>query len=77
MGQDEATPIRSKKAFHPDARMFGVLAGTRYDVPITELFQLVDSGAADVEGSYRARVDDRVRCADLILRGRSRNVRTS
>ncbi len=45
-----------KEAFHPEARMFGALAGTRYDVPITDLFELVDSGAADIEGSYKARV---------------------
>jgi putative lumazine-binding protein len=45
-----------KEAFHGDARMFGSLAGIRYDVPITDLFELVDSGAADVDGSYQARV---------------------
>lgn len=53
-GRGDAGPL--KEAFHPDARMFGSLAGTRYDVPITSLFEIVDGGPADVEGSYRARV---------------------
>ena len=35
--------------------MFGALGGTRYDVPIQELFAMADEGPADT-GSYRARV---------------------
>jgi len=44
-----------KEAFHEDARMFGELAGTRYDVPITEFFEIAVSAPAET-GSYRARV---------------------
>jgi hypothetical protein len=44
-----------RAAFHPDARMFGSLAGARYDVPIQELFDLAASAPADT-GSYRARI---------------------
>ncbi len=54
MRRGDAGPL--KEAFHPEARMFGSLGGTRYDVPITGLFELVDSGPADVGGSYQARV---------------------
>jgi hypothetical protein len=54
MRRGDAGPL--KEAFHPDARMFGALAGTRYDVPITSLFELVDAGPADVDGSYQARI---------------------
>ena len=44
-----------RQAFHPDARMFGSLAGQRYDVPITELFTLAASAPADT-GRYRSRI---------------------
>ncbi len=54
MRRGDAGPL--KEAFHPDARMFGELAGARYDVPIGALFELVDSGPADVDGSYQVRV---------------------
>jgi Putative lumazine-binding len=43
------------EAFHDDARMFGSLAGERYDVPISELFDLAASSPADT-GNYRARI---------------------
>jgi hypothetical protein len=44
-----------REAFHPDARMFGSLAGERYDVPIQELFDLAASAPADT-GRYRSRI---------------------
>jgi hypothetical protein len=44
-----------KEAFHADARMFGSLAGERYDVPISELFDLAASAPADT-GRYRSRI---------------------
>jgi len=55
--EGEATGDREKleEAFHPDARMFGSLAGERYDVPIQELFDLAVSAPAD-RGNYRARI---------------------
>jgi hypothetical protein len=43
------------EAFHADARMFGAIAGTRYDVPIEELFELAESEPADT-GTYRSRI---------------------
>src|SRR5918993_1311156 len=43
------------EAFHEDARMFGSIAGTRYDVPIEELFTLAESEPADT-GTYRSRI---------------------
>ena len=44
-----------RAAFHPDARMFGSLARQRYDVPITEPFDLAASAPADT-GRYRSRI---------------------
>jgi hypothetical protein len=45
-----------REAFHPQAWMFGSVAGTRYDEPIGELIALVEEHPADVDGSYQARV---------------------
>jgi hypothetical protein len=45
-----------REAFHPQAWMFGSLAGTRHDVPIEELIGMVDGHPLDVDGSYQARV---------------------
>ena len=44
-----------QEAFHPDARMFGAFMGTRYDIPIAELFRLSESMPADT-GKYRGRI---------------------
>jgi hypothetical protein len=44
-----------REAFHVDARMFGSLAGERYDVPISELIEMSVSSPADT-GHYRSRV---------------------
>jgi hypothetical protein len=45
-----------RRAFHPDARMFGSLAGQRIDSPIAEFFELASSRPADVDGTYEARI---------------------
>jgi Putative lumazine-binding len=47
---------RLREAFHPEAWMFGTIAGTRYDEPIGELIAMVDGHSVDVDGSYKARV---------------------
>ncbi|HEV8298815.1 MAG TPA: nuclear transport factor 2 family protein [Acidimicrobiales bacterium] len=44
-----------EEAFHSDARMFGDLDGTRYDVPIQTLFDMAAEGPADT-GNYQARI---------------------
>jgi hypothetical protein len=54
-GESKGDSGKLKEAFHTDSRMFGALGGTRYDVPIQELFAMADEGPADT-GSYRARV---------------------
>jgi hypothetical protein len=45
-----------REAFHPQAWMFGSLAGTRYDEPIGELIAMVDGHSVDVDGSFQTRV---------------------
>jgi hypothetical protein len=54
-GEANGDVAKLREAFHADARMFGSLAGTRYDVPIAELFSLAESAPADT-GDYRSRV---------------------
>jgi hypothetical protein len=54
-GEAKGDVAKLQEAFHADARMFGSLAGTRYDVPIAELFALAESAPADT-GTYRSRV---------------------
>ncbi len=54
-GEAKGDVAKLREAFHADARMFGSLAGERYDVPIEELFSLAQSSPADT-GNYRSRV---------------------
>jgi|1185.fasta_scaffold227754_2 hypothetical protein len=56
-GEAQGDVGKLRQAFHPDARMFGDLAGTRYDVPIQTLFDLAAEGPADDgSGGYRSRI---------------------
>jgi putative lumazine-binding protein len=54
-GEAQGDVAKLREAFHADAWMFGSLAGTRFDVPIEELFKLAESAPADT-GAYRSRV---------------------
>ncbi len=54
-GEAKGDVGKLREAFHADARMFGSIAGTRYDVPIEELFELAESEPADT-GTYRSRI---------------------
>src|SRR5919106_2240869 len=54
-GEAKGDVAKLREAFHADARMFGSLAGERFDVPIEELFKLAESEPADT-GNYRSRV---------------------
>jgi hypothetical protein len=54
VGDGDAAKLR--EGFHADARMWGSMAGERYDEPISELIALVEDKPADVDGSFHARV---------------------
>jgi hypothetical protein len=54
-GEATGNVAKLQDAFHPDARMFGDLAGTRYDVPIQKLFEMAAEAPADT-GNYRSRI---------------------
>ncbi len=43
-----------KEAFHPDARMFGHVDSTRYDVPIVSFFDM--AGKPADTGNYKGRI---------------------
>jgi hypothetical protein len=45
-----------KKVFHSDAWMFGAVGGERYDIPISQLIEIVTSQPFDSGGSYQARI---------------------
>jgi hypothetical protein len=55
-GAREGDADKLGEAFHPDARMWGSLAGQRVDIPIAEMIAMFDGKPADVDGSYEARV---------------------
>ena len=55
-GMRNGDGAKLREAFHPQAWMFGSLAGTRYDEPIGELIAMVDGHPVDVDGSFRTRV---------------------
>jgi hypothetical protein len=55
-----------REAFHDDARMFGSLAGERYDVPISTLMEMSARSPADT-GHYRSRILSIQQTADAAL----------
>ena len=54
-GEAKGDVAKLKEAFHEDARMFGELGGTRYDLAIQALFDMAAEGPADT-GNYQARI---------------------
>ena len=58
-----------RQAFHESAWMYGSLAGTRYDEPISELITLVIGQPLDSDGSYDARIVSVAQVAGCCDRG--------
>jgi Putative lumazine-binding len=54
-GEANGDVTKLQRAFHPDARMFGSLAGTRYDMPIQGFFDMTAESPADT-GNYQSRI---------------------
>jgi hypothetical protein len=54
-GASKGDATRLNRAFHPAARMFGQLAGSRVDIPISEFVTMAEHQPADT-GAYRGRV---------------------
>jgi hypothetical protein len=55
-GCRDGDAAKLRQAFHPEARLWGNLAGQRYDEPITELIAMLDGSPVDVDGSFQARI---------------------
>ena len=55
-GVRDGDAAKLREAFHPDAQMWGSLAGERYDEPVTELIAMVDGKPVDVDGSFHAQI---------------------
>jgi Putative lumazine-binding len=55
-GVRDGDAAKLREGFHPGARMWGSMAGERYDEPISELIAMVDGKPVDVDGSFDAQV---------------------
>lgn len=66
-GSAQGDGAKLREAFHPDSRMFGSLGGHRIDIPIETFFELAAKGPADVNCSYRARVESVARVGDAAV----------
>jgi hypothetical protein len=55
-GSADGDASRLEQAFHPDARMYGSLAGQRMDIPIAELYKLIEGNPMNSGGNYEASV---------------------
>jgi hypothetical protein len=54
-GEAQGDAAKLRDAAHPDARMFGGVGGTRYDMPIAEFIELAAREPGDT-GHHRARI---------------------
>jgi hypothetical protein len=54
-GEAKGDTAKLNEASHPDARMFGSVAGTRYDMPIAEFIEMAAKEPGDT-GNHRARI---------------------
>lgn len=55
-GLADADAVKLERAFHPDARMFGSLAGDRVDIPIGEMIKLVVAQPPNAGGTFRGEI---------------------
>jgi len=57
-GASKGDPAKLEEAFHQEAWMFGAVSGQRYDMPITQMADMVSSQPLDSDGSFSARITD-------------------
>jgi hypothetical protein len=55
-GASKGDAAKLEEAFHEQAWMFGSIGGNRYDVPISQLIEMVTSQPFDSDGRFRARI---------------------
>lgn len=54
-GEAKGDAAKLKEASHPNARLFGSVGGTRYDMPMAEFIELAVKEPGDT-GTHRARI---------------------
>lgn len=54
-GEAKGDAAKLEEASHPDARLFGSVGGTRYDISIAEFIELAAKEPGDT-GNYRVRI---------------------
>jgi putative lumazine-binding protein len=52
--QGDAEKLR--RAFHPDAQMYGAVGATRFDIPIAQFIDMAVEHPGDVDGTFRGRI---------------------
>ena len=55
-GEANGDVAKLKEASHADARMFGHVDGERYDITLSEYFDIAASQPANSSGTYRGRL---------------------
>ena len=55
-GASKGDAAKLNEAFHEDARMFGSVGGSRFDVPISQMIEMSAAQPLDSDGSYAARI---------------------
>ena len=66
-GSSLGDAAKLKEAFHPDARMFGSLAGKHADIPIDDLIDLSVKAPLNSDGRYRGRLTQVVQVGDAAV----------
>jgi hypothetical protein len=66
-GSAKGDRSKLEQVFHADARMYGALAGHRYDVPVDELFKMAAEGPMDTDGRYRTRITSVQQVGDVAV----------
>jgi hypothetical protein len=64
-GAASGDAAKLNEAFHEDARMFGSLGGTRYDVPIAEMIAMETTSPLNSDGRYTAQITSIVQAGDV------------
>ncbi len=64
-GAASGDAAKLRAAFHEDARMFGSLGGTRYDVPIAEMIEMETTSPLNSDGRYTAHITSIAQAGDV------------
>jgi hypothetical protein len=63
-GCAQSDAAKLAEAFHPDAQMYGAIGDQRFDVPMTEFFEIVAATPASAGGRLRAQISSIAQVGD-------------